>query len=162
MKQAQTQPRPFTGWHMIGVMGVFFGVIIGVNVTLAVLANKTWSGLIVANGYDASQTFAKEEARARSQALLGWQTVITHDNDVLGVAMLTKDSRPLAGLKVSGTLRRTVTDKQDMALIFSESAGGLYSAPAKIASGKWELEIDAADTQGHSFIQTYRFKAKGD
>jgi len=162
MKAATTAPRPFTGWHMLAVMVAFFGVVIGVNVTLAVLANRTWSGLIVANGYDASQAYGKEEAREKAQALLGWQAGIIHENGVLTVSMRSKDGLALTGLQMKGTLRRVVTDSEDHMLVFAEAGNGAYSAPARIAPGQWELEVDANDGKSDSFIQTYRFIAKGD
>lgn len=162
MKSALAHPREFTGRHMLVLMLAFFGVVIGVNIALAVLANTSWTGLIVSNGYDASQNFGKEQDRIRAQVLLGWRAEVSHSNGVLGVAFATKEARPLAGLKVTGTLRRAVTDRQDMALAFTETGIGIYTAPAKIASGLWDLEIDASDPQGHSFRQIDRFVARGD
>ena len=50
-----TPEREFTGWHMAITMIAFFGVIISVNLTMAILASSTWTGLIVKNGYVASQ-----------------------------------------------------------------------------------------------------------
>ncbi len=66
MSMAATQ-KPLTGWHVLAMLVAFFGVIIGVNLTMAYFANSTWSGLVVANGYVASQSFDKDLARARAQ-----------------------------------------------------------------------------------------------
>ena len=59
------RPDRFTGWHMVGVLGLFFGVTILVNLALAFFANGSWTGLIVKNSYVASQHYnerlAKEE-----------------------------------------------------------------------------------------------------
>ena len=52
--------RPHAG-HAVA----FFGVIIAVNCVMACFANSTWSGLVVANGYVASQSFDKDLAKAR-------------------------------------------------------------------------------------------------
>ncbi|HLA02420.1 MAG TPA: FixH family protein, partial [Aestuariivirga sp.] len=43
--------RTFTGWHMAAITISFFAVIIAVNLTLAVFASSSWSGLVVANSY---------------------------------------------------------------------------------------------------------------
>ena len=43
--------KQFTGKHMLASIIGFFAVIFGVNFTMAYLANSTWSGLVVANGY---------------------------------------------------------------------------------------------------------------
>ena len=70
MKASQ---RPIEGKHVLAGMVAFFGVIIAVNLTLAVLANTSWTGLAVENGYVASQHFNAELADARRQGELGWK-----------------------------------------------------------------------------------------
>ena len=47
--------RGFTGRHMLAAMLGFFGVVIAVNVVMATLAAKTFSGTVVDNSYVASQ-----------------------------------------------------------------------------------------------------------
>ena len=59
-----------TGWHVLGIFGGAFGVIIGVNIALAVNAVSTFPGLEVANSYVASQTFDKRRA---AQDKAGWK-----------------------------------------------------------------------------------------
>jgi nitrogen fixation protein FixH len=162
MTTAMARPREFTGKHMLAVMVAFFGVIIGVNVTLAVLANRTWSGLIVANGYVASQQFNLSEERARAQALLGWQAELAHDGQTFTVTMRTKDGAAIPNLKLEGMLRRPVTAKEDMVLAFTARGDGSYAAPAALAKGQWEFEMSARDPQGQEFADTYRFVVKGE
>jgi nitrogen fixation protein FixH len=157
MAQVPTSPRQFTGWHMLGVMGAFFGVVIGVNVTLAVLANRTWSGLIVNNGYVASQQFNREEQRLREQALLGWTANIAAKSDAITITMTDAAGKPLTGLQVSAVLKRAVTELQDKPLAFSEAGPGLYRVATAVAPGKWNIEMAARDFQGHDFQQTYHF-----
>jgi nitrogen fixation protein FixH len=152
--------REFTGKHMLAVMVAFFGVIIGVNITLAVLANSTWSGLIVANGYVASQQFNRGEERARAQTLLGWQAELAQTGETFTVTMRTKDGAPITGLKLEGTLRRPVTAKDDMVLAFTAKGDGSYVAPASLAKGQWEFVMSARNSQGQEFVETYRFVVK--
>ena len=47
----------FTGRHMAIIMVAFFGVIIAVNLTMATLASRSWTGLVVKNSYVESQKF---------------------------------------------------------------------------------------------------------
>mgnify|MGYP001760938923 FL=1 len=61
--------RPLTGKHVLAITLVAFGVIIGVNVLMAVKAVGTFPGLEVANSYVASQDFDRERA---AQAALDW------------------------------------------------------------------------------------------
>jgi nitrogen fixation protein FixH len=160
MSKAMAKPREFTGYHMLAVMVTFFGVIIGVNLTMAYFANSSWSGLIVANGYVASQEFNRGEERIRAQAMLGWAAELAHDGGTFSVTMKTKDGTPLSGLELEGTLRRPVTARDDLALAFTAQGSGRYSAPVILARGQWELALSAHNPQGQSFVETYRFVVK--
>ena len=72
-----TRTAEFTGRHMLAIMLVFFGLIIGVNVTMAVFASTSWTGLVVKNAYVASQEFNAKAAEARAQAALGLTAMLT-------------------------------------------------------------------------------------
>ena len=68
MSQIASKPvREFTGRHMLLIMLAFFGVIISVNIVIAVIANKSWTGLIVKNSYVASQEFNAKISDANKQ-----------------------------------------------------------------------------------------------
>ena len=69
--------RTFTGWHMAAITSSFFAVIIAVNLTLAFFASTSWTGLVVANSYVASQNFNRDAEIARQQRALGWQVNLT-------------------------------------------------------------------------------------
>src|SRR3546814_8186701 len=59
-EEMSTTPRKefvFTGWHMLGAMLLFFGIVISVNLYMAWQATRSWSGLVVENTYIASQEF---------------------------------------------------------------------------------------------------------
>lgn len=154
------QPKQFTGRHMLAITVAFFAVVIGVNLLLAFLANSTWSGLIVKNGYVASQAFNREQERARAQQALGWQAALRRDDDGLRVTFAARDGSALSRLEVTGLLRRPATENQDVALAFAETAPGLYTAPAAPGFGVWDLEIVAKDEAGSSFRKTWRFVVK--
>ena len=49
------RPTEFTGYHMLGVLVLYFGTIITVNLVMARFAITTWTGLVVENTYVASQ-----------------------------------------------------------------------------------------------------------
>jgi nitrogen fixation protein FixH len=158
---AATQ-KHLTGWHVLAMLVAFFGVIIGVNLTMAYFANSTWSGLVVANGFVASQSFDKDLAKSRAQAALGWTVDLKHDANSISLSLTDKDGTPIDGLTITGDLERTVTDAEDQALTFTNLGGGIYSAPATLAPGLWEVELDA---RGNAAISDYRkiirFTVKG-
>lgn len=157
MATSGNAPRQFTGRHMLIIMLGFFGVVIAVNATLAVIANKTWSGLIVENGYVASQKFNREEARLKEQSLLGWSVAVVPHSDRITVSLRDAAGRPLTGMHVTGMLKRTVTEADDKPLAFAATDAGIYRAATPVAPGKWSLELAARDFQGHEFLQTYHF-----
>lgn len=162
MTDARTpHKREFTGRHMLLVMIAFFGTIIAVNLTLAVLASRTWSGLIVKNGYVASQAFNAEQRRRQAQKALGWQTAVVHAGGKLSLAFTRADGSAISGLTVTGKLERPVTDREDLALSFLEEGGGRYSATAAPKAGVWDLFVMAADGSGATYTQTYRLVVTG-
>ncbi len=66
-----SEPRRFTGWHMVAVMALFFGTIISINFVMAWSASRSWSGLVVENAYVASQQFNGKLAETRAFAASG-------------------------------------------------------------------------------------------
>jgi nitrogen fixation protein FixH len=145
---------------MLASILAFFGVIIAVNLTMAYFANSTWSGLVVANGYIASQSFDDDLARARAQDAMGWTVEVSHETNRVKVSFADRNNAPLAGMTVTGKLRRPTTDRQDQALAFVSEDAGLYMAEAALAKGVWDVEIIAAGAEGETYRKTYRLFVK--
>jgi nitrogen fixation protein FixH len=158
--RSATAPREFTGRHMLASILAFFGVIIAVNLTMAYFANSTWSGLVVANSYIASQSFDDDLARARAQDAMGWTVEVSHETNRVKVSFADRNNAPLAGMTVTGKLRRPTTDRQDQALAFVSENAGLYMAEAALAKGVWDVEIIAAGAEGETYRKTYRLFVK--
>lgn len=164
MSMAQTEKpvRPFTGRKMLAIMIAFFAVVIGVNLLMAYFANSTWSGLVVENDYQASQTFNQDLARSRAQMALGWSILLTHEPGKVSITITDKAGKPVDGLAITADLERTVTASQDQKLTLQAEGNGVYSAPANVTPGVWELEFDA---KGNGAVEDYhkiiRFFAKG-
>lgn len=161
MAMAATQ-KPLTGRHVLAILVAFFGVVFAVNFTLAYLANSTWSGLVVANGYVASQSFDQDLARSRAQAALGWSVGLKHDASSVTLTLADKDGKAIDGLAITGDLERTVTDKEDQLVTFINQGGGIYTAPAKLGAGLWEIEFDAKGSAATSdYHKIIRFNVGG-
>ena len=156
-----TRERPFTGWHMLASLLAFFGVVVGVNLTLAYFANSTWSGLVVENGYVASQSFGDDLARAKAQDALGWTVAMSHGNDRVRFTFADATQQKISGLSVSGVLRRPASARFDTPLTFSAIGAGVYSAPANLAPGLWEVEVQASGDGVAAYRKTFRFVVKG-
>ncbi|MEI8177636.1 FixH family protein [Aestuariivirga sp.] len=149
--------KELKGGHVLAMIIAFFGVIFGVNFLLAYLANSTWSGLVVENGYVASQTFNSDLAKARAQESLGWNVAFSHDKDSVKISFADARGAKIETLNLTGKLQRTVTDKQDQVLVFGWMGSGLYSAPARLAPGLWEVEVDGKGDGVADYHKIFRF-----
>lgn len=161
MSTAATQ-KQLTGWHVLAMLIAFFGVIISVNLLMAYFANSTWSGLVVANGYVASQTFDKDLARARAQEALGWEVGLDFSEDRIRLTFADAAGKKIDSLSITGDLERTVTDREDQKLAFTPMGSGVYTAPAALTSGVWEVEVDAKGNGVEDYHRIFRFVVKGE
>ena len=145
------------GRHVLFGMVAFFVVVIGVNVTLAVLANTSWTGLSVENGYVASQHFNDELAEARRQTAFGWKAEFGYRDAQLELVLTDNSGRPLSGLTVEVELERPSTDRDDHRLPLSEFGPGIYAAAGPLKAGQWDADILIRDSAGRSMRRIYRF-----
>ena len=156
-----TITRPVTGAHVLAAMVLFFGVIIGVNVTLAVLANTSWTGLVVENGYVASQEFNRDLAEARRQAALGWHEEFGYRSGLLTLKLTDKQGRPVTSAKVTAKLERPSTDREDRVLVLDETMTGVYSRRITLEAGLWDADLAALTGSGERLRRLYRLNVSG-
>ena len=147
--------RTFTGWHMAATTISFFAIIIAVNLTLAVFANTSWTGLVVENSYVASQTFNRDAAEARLQQAAGWQMKLTVKRDFARISILDRDNQPLTGLKIRAILQRPTDEAGDQNLKLQDAGAGIYLAKGPIGHGVWIADITAegSDHKPVRFVQ---------
>jgi len=156
MKQASKTSTQFTGTHMLIVMLLFFGIIIGVNLTLVMYSNQSWTGLVVKNSYVASQEFNQKTKMQESFQLRGWRADLSYDQGTFKFVLVQKNI-PLANLKVTGLLRRPVHERDDILIKFHEGERGTYEGQKLLQSGIWILEVTAQGGESERFRQVYRF-----
>ena len=156
------ETRAFTGKHMFIIMLMFFGTIISVNAVMATIAGSSWTGLIVKNSYVASQGFNDKIIKARQQDLRGWKSQFVVGDGKLTVTLLDEKTRPVRGMRFSGTLYRPVAEGQERELTFKEMGQGRYQAAATLRAGVWELSISGSDKANQTYRRVYRFIVKDD
>lgn len=152
----------FTGWHMLAIMLAFFGVIISVNVTMAVFARTSWTGLVVQNSYVASQQFNEKMAETRAQAALGWTSDLVLSDGRARYRMLDRNQNgvPLRGVAL--TFKHPVDDREDQRIELVRDGDGSYTTGQVIADGQWLVEIEADAGREKPFRETLRIQiAKG-
>lgn len=154
--------KELKGGHVLAMIIVFFGVIITVNMVMAYLANSTWSGLVVENGYVASQNFHNDLAKAKAQEALGWNVGFAFDGGSVKVTFTDASGRHIDNLDLTGRLQRTVTDKEDQVLAFGWVGSGAYTAPARLAPGLWEVEVHGTGDGVADYHKIFRFVVKAE
>ncbi|RWH47389.1 FixH family protein [Mesorhizobium sp.] len=143
------KPREFTGRHMLVSILAFFAVVIGVNLTMATLARRSWTGLVVENTYVASQQFNERAREGRAQAALGWKGKLTIASGEVRYSLADAQGNPvpLHGVKV--LFRHPAYETEDEALTLAAAPGGAASKTGEFAArhtprdGVWIVEIDA-------------------
>ena len=157
MSQARAQKGEFTGRHMALLAVSFFGVIIAVNVGMAVLSATSWTGLVVDNSYVASQEFEEKRIAHDKQLAAGWQSNFTYDAGVAQLTVTDGAGNPVDLGPVSLLINRPVGGHDDAKLTPERAADGTYSAPVTLGDGVWEAMATASTSTG-PFELHVRFK----
>jgi nitrogen fixation protein FixH len=153
MSQNSVSSKPLTGRKVLVILIAFFGVVLGVNVTLMKLAIMTLPGTEVDSAYSASLGYEKEIAAARDQDARHWQVDASVQRAPDGGATLQveardRQGRPMTGLKFQGRFERPTDKRADLPVELAEVGVGIYrgNAPA-IAPGQWDLVLEG-DARG--------------
>lgn len=128
----------FTGFHMLGLIIAFFGVVVGVNMTMAMLATRTFGGTVVDNSYVASQKFNRWLDEAAVQASLDWQLTTAREGDR---ALIT-----LAGVdraRIEATAVHPLGRLPAIELHFQRRSRAVFRSVEVLPAGRWRLEIRA-------------------
>jgi nitrogen fixation protein FixH len=147
----QAGRKEFTGRHMLLLMLAFFGVIISVNMVMALLAMKSWTGLIVRNPYVASQQFNERVAEARAQASLGWHPELEIADGVVTYRITDGSGRAVSLGAVTIRLNRPVGTRNDTLLKLERGKGGLWHIAHRPGEGIWIMSIEAEAGLDHPF-----------
>ncbi len=149
---ARQTTRRITGWHVLAMFGVGFGIIIAVNLTLAFNAVRTFPGLEVRNSYVASQSFDADRA---AQEALGWDVSARLDRGSLWLS-IDKADEPVQPEIVKAIFGRPTATYSDQEPVFAWT-GSEFVAPLQMtrddAGGNWDLWIEVRAADGTLFKQ---------
>jgi nitrogen fixation protein FixH len=157
MSEARANKGEFTGKHMALLAVSFFGVIISVNVGMAVLSQTSWTGLVVENSYVASQEFEEKRLAHDRQLAAGWQSTFTYEAGVAQLIVRDGAGDPVDLGPVALLINRPVGGHDDANLTPARATDGTYSAPVALGDGVWEA-VATADTSTGPFELHVRFK----
>jgi len=151
----------FTGWHMLGVMVLFFGTIITVNLIMAWNASHSWSGLVVQNTYVASQQFNGKVAEAKALAASGIAGDLTVEPGRIAYRVVDAKGAPIVADDVSAVFKRPVDERKDFTVALQPAGQGLFTADHEVPAGQWVVDISTKRDGAKVFHQTVRIVAAG-
>jgi len=152
----------FTGRHMLMIMVAFFGVIITVNLTMAILASTSWTGLVVPNTYVASQKFNGVLEQSRKQAALGWGGELSGSGQKVTFELHKADGSEVAIDKVSVIFRRPATETLDHLVQLDLVPGGDFVGSVNLGEGIWTAEVLAEIRGEQRWKMIYNIKVNKD
>jgi nitrogen fixation protein FixH len=162
MNRPLVSPKPLTGAKVLFMLLAFFGVVIGVNMTLMKLAIDTLPGTEVDSAYSASLAYENEIAAARNQDARNWKVDAHVQRGPDGGATLQIEARdnsgkPMSGLKFQGRFERPTDRRADLSVVLAETGIGIYrgSAPM-IAPGQWDLVLEGDAAGQRMFLSKNR------
>ncbi|MCA1405284.1 FixH family protein [Ensifer sp. IC3342] len=162
MRKEQRAPRGFTGWHMVGVMGLFFGTIISVNLVMAWNASRSWSGLVVENTYIASQQFNGKVAQTRAFAASGIAGALAADADTIRYTLTRNGEAERTAERVVAVFKRPVEEHEDVRVELDSQAPGAFVAAQALKPGQWIADITAMAGEEVVYRQAIRFMVPGE
>lgn len=130
-----TKPRHITGWHATVALVAFFGVVVAVNLVMAMFATSTFGGVVVENSYVASQKYNDWLAAAERQNELGWKITPGVDKDRRVTVALEVE-----GANVRGYARHPLGREPDVPLNFVADGGGFRSVKS-LPAGRWNVHL---------------------
>ncbi len=131
-----------TGWHVLAMLVAFFGVVFAVNFYMAYLSQKSWTGLLPGNGYEASIKYDKEAARVRAMLAKGWRThLLVRPDGLIAIRVEDKKGRPVTALKATAQIGRPASNRDDRTVILKETKVGVYAIDKPLKSGAWRMLV---------------------
>ena len=145
---ASSTVRPLTGRTVLICLIAFFGIIIGVNVTLAVFAIDSLPGTEVDSAYSASLAYEGEIVAAREQAARAWRVNAHVARGADGRAEVRVEARdrngaPIQGLNFTSRLERPADRRADRPVDLAEAGTAAYRGSViALAPGLWDLVLE--------------------
>ena len=159
---SKARPGEFTGRHMWLFIVGFFGVIIAVNITMAVVSATSWTGLVVKNTYVASQEFEEKRIAHAAQLEAGWTSSLTHAGGTALLSVLDGAGNPVDLGEPVLQINRPVGGHDDQTITLVRQPDGTYAGPVTLGPGVWEARVNVPATALGPFELHDRFRIAGE
>ncbi len=131
-----------TGAHVLALLIAFFGIVFTVNGYLIYQSQRSFTGMMQGNGYEASLKYNQQAARARALLAKGWHTkVLVLRDRRIAVQLSDANGEPVTGLQATALLARPVGTQDDRVIMLTERAVGRYETAEAVPLGKWIIDI---------------------
>lgn len=144
--------RKLSGWHVLGAMLGFFGVIIVADATMIYKAVSTFGGVENRNAYRDGLAYNARIAREAQQNALGWTEQVELTTDPVRIRVSLKDAAGASprSVRVEATLGRPATNAADVTLPLAEATAGVFEAPLERMpeAGTWIATVRAFAADG--------------
>lgn len=154
--------KPITGRHMLVMFVAFFGVVFAVNMFMATVAIRSWTGLVVENSYVASQHFNNDVAALKKSAELGITHRLHIERGRLLLLLQDADGKPVDADNVQIQFERPFGATREQNLAAAHVSPGQYEASATLAAGIWNGLLSAQLSGDKLWRQPFRLIAKGE
>lgn len=161
MSTSKATKGEFTGRHMWLVVIAFFGTIIAVNITMAVVSATSWTGLVVENSYVASQEFDDRRAAHLAQLDAGWTSSLSYVGDTALLSVVDGTGQPVDLGEPVLQINRPVGGHDDQRVGLTRQPDGTYAGPVTLGPGVWEARVDVPETVLGPFGIHERFRIDG-
>lgn len=128
----------------------FFSVFIIVDIAYIIIAEKTWRGVAIKDGYQKGLKYNESLEKVKKQAALGWNLQIKYlaeSNQKGDLQIVLKDSNGavINDANVTSKIKRPVQEGFDfeLSLKFDERNSTYQSAIQFPLKGQWDVEIVA-------------------
>lgn len=160
MSMPRLIPECIEGRHVLLALLGFFGIMFLVNGIFLYYAVGTFNGFETRDAYRTGLNYNARIASDEAQASLGWRPLARYEGEAGRIVVEVRDTRgrAVAGLSVSGEVRRPATDKEDNTVVLAEVSPGRYEAPISLAAGRWVLSAQAFE--GGRSAATFRMKQR--
>lgn len=153
--------KELSGWHLLAMFVGFFGIVIVVNIFMAVMAVRSWTGLVVENSYVASQSFNADTAGLKKSESLGFSHHLHYEKGKLTLSLLGADGKPMMTENVQISIGRPVDDGEDQKLTALHLGEGQFVADAKLSAGVWSGELSALVQGNQVWRQPFKLIVSG-
>ena len=157
----QEQALSQSNWRIFPwVIAGGLGVVVAVNITLAVLATRSFPGNVGSDGFTLSNRYNEVIQTARHGESLGWKI----NTDLLDgrprIVPVNRAGATLAGALVQVVAHRPLGDETPVEFTLRGDEGGTHVATTALpAPGQWDLTVTVT-ANGESVTSTHRVVRK--